>query len=217
MIIKTWKLFTSEDSWPWLLVVAIPTFLAALAYRYSYLVTHEGISIAGQITLLSTLAAFYSIIIWRYILRYNFIKSIIGYSDDGVAVTVSGVCRTKLTELSNGGASILLAIVTSQTRNVLAFWNSWAVKNGKPQNTVSIFNGCTLDIEEQFLQTVGWSYKLAGLEIGGTIAIAWTTSNVQDIIPILRWETARHCLDAMGYSDSTELQQNAIMSSANFS
>jgi len=210
MIVKAWKLFTFSDSWPWALVAGIPTILAGLAYNYNYFTTTEGIPAAGQIALLSTLAAFWGVTALRYVLRNKFIKSIVGYSADGTAVILSDASKAKVST-----PTVLLDIVTTQMRDTLSFWNKWAVKNGKSQQTVAIFNGCTLSIEDKPIQTIGWSQKLAGLEIGGTISVVWTTSSLQDIVPILRWETARHCLDAMGL-DTTEAEQNAVMQAANF-
>jgi hypothetical protein len=217
MTIKIWKTFDFSDSWPWALMLTVPTILAALAIRYNYFVTREGIGAAGLITLFSTLTAFYGITAWRYVCRYLFIESIVGYTEDGTAITMSKVARDRVSNASKWEVPVLLSLVTLQMRSVLSFWNTWAVQNSKDPKSTLIFNGCVLDIEDRPIQTVGWSDKLAGLEIGGTIAIAWTTSTLQDIVPILRWETARHCLDAMGYSGATEAEQNLVMHSANFS
>jgi hypothetical protein len=215
MTINKMKLFELVDSWPWLTVLTITTGVVGLAFSHAYLTTHEGMGIGGWITFLAVLLSIWSITTWRYILRQRFIDSIIGYTVNGVGVTASPATLTKLNQLYHLNPSAVLTRIDNDMTFAISFWNSWATTNGKTQQTTEIFNGMFLAIEDQPIQTIYWSQKLAGLEAGGTIAVVWLTNDPNDLDPIIKHETGHRCLDVMGIP-SDETTQELIMKQAGY-
>ena len=221
MTVNKMKLFTLGDAWPWLLVTLLPTALIGQAIRYSYFQTNNHIGWIGWTVFSLVLTAFYGITIWRYILRSRFLKSIIGYTQDGVGVTLAcGVETLAILAFPNAPYGTvdnsLLTFINTTMENVLSFWNAWAVKNNIPQQTVGIFNGCFLSIENEPIQTIGIEGKLAGLEIGGQISVVWNSNSLTNLTNILSHETGHHCLDALGYRKLSSDQQHQMFKQAGF-
>jgi hypothetical protein len=215
MTINKMKLFELVDCWPWATVLAIATGVIGLAFSHAYLTTHEGMGVGGWITFLAVLLSFWGITTWRYILRQRFLNSIIGYTANGVGVTASPPTLAKLNSLYHLNPSSILTRIDNDMTYALSWWNGWATTNGKTQQTTEIFNGMFLAIEDQPIQTVYWSQKLAGLEVGGTIAVMWLTTDPADLDPIIKHETGHRCLDAMGIP-SDETTQELIMKQAGY-
>jgi hypothetical protein len=218
MTITKYKLFTLKDSYAWALITLIPTLLIGQAFRYNYFQTHNGIPIWGILVFLMVLAAFWGITLWRFICRYRFIQNIIGYTKNGTAVTLSTPTLKKAITIYGAAnyVNAILTLVNTTMEDTLAFWNLWATKNGKPQQTVAIFNGGCLAIEAQPITTRFISQKLAGLSIGNQIAVVWLTNSPYDLVPIIRHETGHTCLSSLGYSELSNDASHAMMEAAGF-
>jgi hypothetical protein len=215
MTINKLKLFELKDSWPWLTILALTSSVVGLAFSHAYLTTKEGLGVGGWITFLSVLVAVWYIVGFRYICRQRFLDSIIGYTIDGVGVTASPATLAKLNTLYHMNPSAILTRIDNDMMYALSFWDVWGLKNGKPPITSEIFNGMFLAIEEKPIQTVYWSQKLAGLEIGNQISVMWLTRDPDDLDPIIKHETGHRCLDAMGIP-SNETVQETLMKAAGF-
>lgn len=221
MTINKMKLFSFKDMWPWLLGLLIVTGAIGQAIRYNYFQTHDKIGWPGWVAFAVILVAYYGITTWRYILRYQFMEKIIGYTQDGTGVTLApGILDQardafpKVPYALLGNA--LLTFINQTQESVLSFWNDWASKNNCSQLTISIFNGNWLAIENKPFVVVGVMGKLAGLENLGIIAVMWQNFNLTALGNIISHETGHLCLDCLGFEKLSSDQQHQIFTQAGF-
>lgn len=213
------SLFELKDSWIWFAIVVVSTLLVWRAFSYAA-TTHNQLSDVATIVLLCTLSTVYAIVCIRYYARWNFIKSIVGYTTQGTTITITDAkMRNKLTE---DDKLKLVNRVSVYLNAVARFWNSnFYVLSTKVNTSIKYYSVESLEhqafygvilsvVPEPFYSKRWYDYKLSGVSYADRLVVVW--DGVEETIPVfnslVKHEAGHTCLRVLGIE--SEVSDNEL-------
>lgn len=200
----------------WMCVSILPTLLYARAVYYNYAVLHKPMPPSAWIVVSATVAAFWGITVYRYILRARFIRSIIFYTRQGLAVSVFR--PHAIERASREGYSVLLPKLEAAIDVALDFFALHSAQlEGFPRTRDDLakgLNGGVLTITDEPFSAnsthgpmpPNFPQKLMGLNFMDQFVIAWDgdrVKTVDQLCGLLQHEIGHFALYQLGLDDQT--------------
>lgn len=200
----------------WGCVSILPTLVCARAVYYNHVVLKTPLATGAWVTMLATLATFWAITIYRYRQRARFIKSIIFYTRQGLAVSVTR--PQALERIQHYPPAVFTTMVADAIDVALEFF---AKQSPTLTNTVvtkdelaKALNGGVLTITDAPFSAnsshgpmpPNFPQKLMGLNFLDQFVIAWDgdrVKTVDQLMALLQHEVGHFALFQLGINDLT--------------
>jgi hypothetical protein len=190
------SIFTFQDSWPWMLIVAL--IVTATTNAISYAQAH-GFDQQGFLVLGITVAVFMALITTRYVMRAVFIKN------------WNEAFQTRLgaAVLPNDVVDVPFRDIDQVCDDAAFFWKDWAVKNlNLTANSAQVlianaFSGATIICSSKVIEVGNqwFNGKFLGIQEGQNIYVVYDKEVVADkttFLGLVKHEVSHLCLTALG-------------------
>lgn len=206
-MINKQKLFRFYDYWPWAMVLGIITIPCWVAYFHNSWTLPTG----AWVTTITTMISAWAISIYRFSIRWQWIKSIFAYTDQGTAL---------YGEIGTTNPEFIRKEFSKATEEVMSFWDGKLV-NEKillTPDLLSVINGSILGLSNKPMQEMNQpGYKgrlIRGYAIGSQMGIYFDPNDMESNIKVFKHELGHLCLDVAGVFD--EESSHLIMNQNNF-
>ena len=190
------NMLTFQDSWPWVLIVAIIVGVTTKAILYAQA---HGFDQQGFLVLGITVAVFMALIATRYVWRAVAIKN------------WNNAFQTRLgtAAMPNDVVDVPFRDIDQVCDDAAFFWKDWAIKNLKlTANSAQVliataFSGATIICSSKVIEVGNqwFNGKFLGIQEGQTIYVVYDKKVVADkttFLGLVKHEVSHLCLTALG-------------------